>query len=188
MGNHLQTDTRDRGVRISGYLAVQLLDALELSVSVGNNSWPKFANRLQGLGLLIGIETRMKRVKLIVSEDLETVQRLLAGRASKAKLPKFVMAGIGIPVLAVLGFMPLAHEANAPRPVTISQKVIEPCSAHAISSWIQGAGESDEIKVLSTSVLGGVTVGTIECKGSRYSYTLGSEEPKRVLKLQKLDS
>ena len=188
MGNHAQAKFGNRAVRLSGYQAVQHFETLELTVSAGNNSWPKFASRLQGLGLLIGIETRMKRVKLIVSEDLETVQRLLAGRASKAKLPKFVMAGVGVPVVAVLGFMPLAHEANAPRPVTISQKVIEPCSAQAISSWIQGAGESDEIKVLSTSVLGGVTVGTIECKGSRYSYTLGSEEPKRVLKLQKLDS
>ena len=188
MGNHSKTENSNRGVRISGYLAVQHLEALELTVSAGNNSWPKFANRLQSLGCLIGIEIRMKRIKFFVSEDLETVQRLLAGRASKAKLPKFVMAGVGVPVVAVLGFMPLAHEANAPRPVTISQKVIEPCSAHAISSWIQGAGESDEIKVLSTSVLGGVTVGTIECKGSRYSYTLGSEEPKRVLKLQKLNS
>jgi hypothetical protein len=188
MGNHSQADMRIRGVRISGYLAVQYLDVLELNVSAGNNSWPKFANRLNGLGYLVGIETRMKRVKLIVSEDLETVRRLLDGRARKLKLPNFVMAGIGVPILVVLGFMPLGHMAKAPQPVTVSQKVIEPCSAQAISSWIEGSGESGVIKALSTSVLGGVTVGTLDCNGSRYSYTLGSEEPKRVLKLQKLDS
>jgi hypothetical protein len=130
----------------------------------------------------------MNRVNLIVSEDLETVQRLLAGRASNSKLPKFALAGIGIPILAVLCVVPLGNVAKVSHPVKVSKKVIDTCSPDAISSWIEGAGESGYIKALSTSVLGGVTVGTLECKGSRYSYTLGSEEPKRVLKLQKLDS
>ena len=188
MGNHSKTEISNHGVRISGYLAVQHLEALELTVSAGNNSWPKFANRLQSLGFLIGIEIRMKRIKFFVSEDLETVQRLLAGRTRKAKLPKFLLAGIGIPILAVFCAVPLGNISNVSQPMKVSKRVIEPCSPDAISSWIEGAGESGHISAISASVLGGVTVGTLECKGSRYSYTLGSEEPKRVLKLQKLNS
>jgi hypothetical protein len=130
----------------------------------------------------------MKRVKLIVSEDLETVQRLLAGRATKSKLSKVFLAGIGVPIVALLSFVPLGSGASVTHPEKVSKNVIEPCSAQSISGWIEGSGESGVIKALSTSVLGGVTVGTLDCNGSRYSYTLGSEEPKRVLKLQKLDS
>jgi hypothetical protein len=188
MGNHSQTDMRIRGVRISGYLAVQHFEVLELTVLAGNNSWPKFANRLQSLGFLVGIDTRMKRIKLIVSEDFETVRRLLDGRASKSKLPKVFLAGIGVPIVALLSLVPLGSGASVSHPEKVSKKVIYPCSPNIISSWIEGSVESGVIKALSTSVLGGVTVGTLDCNGSRYSYTLGSEEPKRVLKLQKLDS
>lgn len=177
-----------RSIRISGYRALQHLDALELVANRSNSSWPKFAKRLQVLGFLNGIETTGDRTSLFVSLDVETVQGILAGRARRKKIPIWMGFGAAIPVFMVLAFVPLGSKAPVEHRSTVSKHVSNPCALAAISEWIQGAGEQVEIKALSTSLMGGIEVGTLECKGSRYSYTLGSEEPKRVLKLQKLDS
>lgn len=190
MGMHSQSIIANRGVRVAGFSAVQHADLLELFVDRGNNSWPKFAKRLQGLGYLLAVETRMTRVKLLLSVDLETVQRMLSGRKGKTKMPRYVLFAFAVPITVLLAFLPLGNSAKIATPVQVVKTEIRPCSQVAITNWIEGEGEgeSEVLKVLTTAVLGGVTVGTLECKGSRYSYTLGSEEPKRVLKLQKLDS
>ncbi len=188
MGNHSRSKVEERSIRISGYRAIQHLESLELVANRFNSSWPKLANRLQSLGFLRGIQVLSNRTSLFVSLDVETVQGIIAGRARRKKVPKWIGFGAAIPVLAALAFVPLGSSAPIQHHANAHKHDLDPCALDSISEWIQGAGESAEIKSLSASLLGGITVGTLECNGSRYSYTLGSEEPKRVLKLQKLDA
>jgi hypothetical protein len=188
MGNHSKSITVNAFARVAGYRVLQHVDGLELIANRKNNSWPKFANRLRSLGFLSGIQTQSKQTRLFVSVDFETIQGLLASHARKSRVSRSVIAGVAVPVAAILCFVPLGGKSVVQKPPKSLHKTAEPCSLEVIRKWIEGSDESNEIKALSTSVLGGVTVGTLECEDGRYSYTLGSEEPKRVLKLQKLDS
>lgn len=188
MGNHAKNQTKPDRTRLKGYRVIQQLEGLELVPNPWNGSWLKFASRLQSLGALEYVDASSRTPKLYVSLDADVVKSMLSGRRIARRLPRVAAYGLILPVLLVLGVMPLGPKPSVQNDVVIPKTKINPCSPEVISQWLQGAGESQEITPLGTSVLGGVTVGTLECKGSRYSYTLGSEEPKRVLKLQKLNS
>lgn len=188
MGNHAKNQTKPDRTRLKGYRVIQQLEGLELVPNPWNGSWLKFASRLQSLGALEHVDASSRTPKLFVSVDASVIKSMLSGRRIARRFPKVAAFGLTLPVLLVLGVMPLGSKPSVQSDVVTSKIKINSCSPETIGKWLQGSGESQEIMPLGTSVLGGVTVGTLECKGSRYSYTLGSEEPKRVLKLQKLNS
>ena len=188
MGNHTKQLRKNNGQRFRGYRVVQQLDFAEVIPNWGNSTWPKVANRFQSLGVLLRIDVNSKRPSLQVSIDSDSVRAMLSGRRRSRKAPKVAVLGLALPALLLLSAIQLGTKHPVQEKLIVVKTVINPCSPEIIGRWLQGAGESSEITPMGASVLGGVTVGTLKCNGSRYSYTLGSEEPKRVLKLQKLDS
>lgn len=188
MGSHVIQVPNDKATRIHGYKMHQRMKHLEVVPSRWNKSWPKLANRFQTIGVLKGLEISTKGTVMIVALELDAVAALIAGRRRKSNLRKVIGFSMLTPVLVIASFIPLKNGGVEQIPLKVATRPSEPCSLEALGRWLQGAGESEDIKIQGTSILGGVTVGTLDCKGSRYSYTLGSEEPKRVLKLQKLDS
>lgn len=188
MGNHTKLFTKNNGQRVRGYRVIQQLDFAEVIPNWGNSTWLKVANRFQSLGVLLNIDVNSKRPSLQVSIDSDAVRAMLSGRSRSRKAPKVAVLGLVLPALLLLSTIPLRTMHPTQKEIVVVKSVINPCSPETIGRWLQGAGESSAITPMGASVLGGVTVGTLKCNGSRYSYTLGSEEPKRVLKLQKLDS
>lgn len=188
MGIHSQQTEKAKGIRLAGYKINQQLDHVELIPSPWNKTWPKLASRFQSLGVLKGVLTQARGAKMIVALEPDAIVAMISKRHRKRQLPKIFAFGMLVPVLVLASLIPLKKGSTERIPAQVVKSVSQPCSLDIIGRWLQGAGESDYVKMLGTSVLGGVTAGTLECKGTRYSYTLGSEEPKRVLKLQKLDS
>ena len=175
-------------IRLAGYKMTQLYEHVELVPRRWNKAWPKLADRFQSLGALKSLETGVQGIKIFVSLDLAVVEAMITGRRRPRRFPKVIAFGILVPVLILASLIPIKSGVVERIPEKVTTSSSQPCSLDAIGRWLQGTGETEDIKIQGTSVLGGVTVGTLDCKESRYSYTLGSEEPKRVIKLQKLDS
>lgn len=188
MGIHLNQVRKADVIRKNGFKMTQHLDYVEVVPSRWNKAWPKLASRFQSLGALKGFETGARGTKMTVGLELDVIEAMIAGRRRKSRFPKALSFSLLVPVLVVASLIPMKKGEVERIPVKVSRSQTGPCSLDAIGRWLQDAGETEDIQIQGTSILGGVTVGTLVCKGSRYSYTLGSEEPKRVLKLQKLDS
>ena len=189
MGIHSNQVRKVDVIRMNGFKLTLHQDHVEVMPSHLNKAWPKLAGRFQMLGVLKGFETGAQGTKMIVGLELGVIETMISGqRRRKGRFRKALGISLIIPVLVVASLIPMKSGAVERIPVKVSTRQSEPCSLDAIGRWLQGAGESEDIKIQGSSVIGGVTAGTLDCNGSRYSYTLGSEEPKRVLKLQKLDS
>lgn len=188
MGMHANQVRKSDIVRMAGYKLTKQLDHVDLVPSKWNKSWPKLARRFQSLGALKGFETGTQGATMKIALELDVIQNMISGRGRKRRFPKALAIGLVVPLLVVASLIPIQKGDTERIALKVATRQTQPCSLEAIGRWLQGVGKSEEIEIRGTSVLGGVTAGTLECKGSRYSYTLGSEEPKRVLKLQKLDS
>lgn len=188
MGIHSKQVGKTGAIRVAGYKIFQHFDHVELMPSYWNKNWPKLASRFESLGALRGLETGAQGTKMIVDLDVRVIEGMISGRRLKRRFPRLIGFGLLVPVLVFASLLPLKNGIPERRPDKAALSANQSCSLDAVGRWLRGLGESEDIKMLGTSVLGGVTAGTLECKGTRYSYTLGSEEPKRVMKLQKLDS
>jgi hypothetical protein len=188
MGIHSNPARKAEVLRMNGFKMTQRLDHVEVVPSRWNKAWPKLASRFQSLGVLKGFDVGARGATMAVGLELDVIEAMISGRQRKRRFPKVIGLGLLVPVLVFASLIPTKHGGDKRIPVKVSSAQSKSCSLDFVGRWLQGVDESEEIKILGTSMLGGVTAGTLECKGSRYSYTLGSEEPKRVLKLQKLDS
>ena len=149
--------------------------------------WPVTASRLDKAGLLKSIQVCGNEVQLNSAADEEQVKQLLAGHR-KSRKPKLRYLFVPlVPILVIASLLPLGHSMKGAAEHLSGVK--QECSDEVISKWLEGGIQNvKQLSLISTTVLGGVTSGTLQCKDSRYSYTLGSKEPKRVLNLKRLDS
>lgn len=149
--------------------------------------WPALAKKLDNQGVLAGIELKSGRVSLTTSADLPLLRALVQGHGRKSK---FVPIVSGLALFVVIGatsFLTLVGNVKQGK-IVKPDTVVNPCDYSMLRKWLTGTAENNHVQLKQSSILGGISSGVIECEGTRYSYTLGSEEPKRVLKLQELDS
>jgi hypothetical protein len=187
MGTRVSQRSGTTKVKAKGLNAIATDGQVEITSKLIGFAWPILAKRLEIQGALNGILLRKGKVFLRAEEIGFHPSSLHRGHARKSKFKPFLLASLAIPVLVLAATTPLvsASEKSDRRP---KQAVNTPCAEDQLRNWLTTGNDGGEIKTLETSLLGGVISGTFECLDARYSYTLGSEEPKRVLKLQKLDS
>lgn len=187
MGIHTNEIKGTKPVRFAGLRLFESDEFIGISFDHLGTPWPILARKLEGHGVLAGIEFQGGKITLRTSAQMPFLRALVQGHGKKPRLPKFLLAATAIPVVVIASMVPLGVESEK---TTVVEKIspVNPCNVSQLTNWLEGKGDGAHISPLETSVLGGVTVGILECSGSRYSYTLGSGDTKRVLKLQKLDS
>jgi hypothetical protein len=150
-------------------------------------AWPVTASKLDKVGLLKSIQFSGNEVQLSSAADEDQVKRLLTGHRKSRKLRLRYLLVPVIPAVVTASLVPLGPAQNvATEHLSLAK---QECSDELITKWLEGNDQkASHLNLISTTVLGGVTSGTLQCKDSRYSYTLGSKEPKRVLNLKRLDS
>lgn len=187
MGIHANEIKGSNPLRFAGLRLFESDEFIGICFGHLGMSWPILARKLEGYGVLDGIEFQAGEITLRTSAQMPFLKALVQGHGKKSGLPKFILAATAIPVIVTASMVPLGVESEQTKVV---EKIspVNPCGDSQLTNWLEGNGDADYIIPIETSVLGGVTVGILECSGSRYSYTLGSGDTKRVLKLQKLDS
>jgi hypothetical protein len=125
------------------------------------------------------------RVQLQVNSSLEESVAIASGR-SKVRKPKFFIVASSATALASA----IAFTVFAPTPQVNSfeRQKPSPCSPEIITVALESESTQSAISFEREFTIGGVAAGTVTCKDTRYSYALELKEPKRVLKLEKLDS
>lgn len=173
---HLRTS--QIGVRLTTFD-----DHTEISFGGLAGGWLKSLKRLEALGYEASVSLTGRTAKIRTNASITTIQEVLKRYRSKRSLLVWLL--LPMPVLGLLGFIP-THHVTKKAPIKIVP-VLDLCSKQSLESWlISGSGDTPA-KLLESSSMGGVTAGLIECNGERYSYTLELKEPKRVLKLERLD-
>ena len=144
------------------------------------------AKRFISLGFDATPKLHGTRVELLTNASFDEAVSVVAGRRRGSSPKRFLLASLALGILSPLALVSLASGSQAksvkPRPK------IEHCSLQSIALALQSAAAKTNVNVEKEYVIGGVKVGTLTCKGARYSYALELNESKRVLKLEKLDS
>lgn len=188
MGNRVAQPRNIQRINVRGLTLEVGLDGTSLWSGLRGIPWPVFARRLDLMGQLKALNYASGRVVMVTNCEADDVVSSFGSHRTRAKSKtgkRWLL--ILIPVLFVLSMVPLGPSPNSinPRP----KAVVNQCSVTAIENWLAGKfPTSSKVKVLESAVLGGVTSGLLECDQVKYSYALGSKEPKRVLNLRKLDS
>lgn len=187
MGTRVSQSSVTTKLKAKGFNARATDGIVQISPALTGFAWPILAKRLEIQGALRGVHFLNGKVFLRAEENGLHLSSLHRGHARKSKFKPFLLASLAIPVLVLAATTPLGSRDDQ-SPLVLKQAVTNPCEEALLRNWLTTGSEDGDIKTIETSILGGVITGTFECLDTRYSYTLGSEEPKRVLKLQKLDS
>jgi len=148
-------------------------------------AWPSLAKGFRSRGFKVSPKIVGNRVQLHVNSSLEEAVAIAAGR-SKVKKPKlFIVAAASTALASVI-----ALAAFVPSPAVNSLEKVKPlpCSPEIITVALESESTESAISLENELKIGGVASGTVACGDTRYSYALELKEPKRVLKLEKLDS
>lgn len=62
------------------------------------------------------------------------------------------------------------------------------CAVAKIKGWLEAEVSNPVLILVHEVQVGGVRAGTLTCNGIAYSYAIELSEPRRLLKLEKLDS
>ena len=173
--------------KLRGFKMVTSLTRTSIQGRSGGAAWPIAAYRLDQVGYLHGLSLDKGAVAMESEADPELIATVLTGHRAKPRTRRVLLVIAIVPILIVFGVIPLGRSSVVSHRKQVAQTV--PCSAEQLTKWLEGGNTSDpKVKLRGATILGGVTAGVIECGQSRYRYTLGSKEPKRVLNLVKLDS
>ena len=188
MGNRVAQPKNTQRINFRGLTLEVGLEGTSLWSGLRGLPWPVVARRLDLMGQLRALNYARGRVVMVSNCEADHVVSSFGRHRTRAKSKtgkRWLL--IIIPVLIVLSMVPLG---SRPKSITPTPKVVvNQCSVTAIENWLAGKfPSSSKVKILESAVLGGVTSGLLECDQVRYSYALGSKEPKRVLNLRKLDS
>ena len=187
MGIHAVRSAKNKRVRLFGLVIEEVGDLHEVTFGKFAQAWPLLTRKLENQSLLDGIEMSKGKITLKTQADFPLIQSLMSGHVKKSKFTSIVLATASLLLIGMVSLIPLG---SGPEARVVQKKITasKDCDYTNLSKWLEGVTENAEAQAEESSILGGVTVGIIECNGSRYSYTLGSEKPKRVLKLQELNS
>ena len=186
MPNHCQLPNKSivkilRGVRIQSQA-----DRSVLRFGSFSKSWPLIAKRFVSLGFDATPKLNGARVELLTNASFDEAVDVVSGRGRPSRPKRFLLASVALGILSPLALVSLVPGSQAQTVKT--QPKIDQCSAQNISLALQSDTVETNVDMEKKYVIGGVQVGTLTCKGARYSYALELNESKRVLKLEKLDS
>ncbi len=187
MGTRARKLSGTTKLKAKGLNAKETGGLVEISPTLTGFAWPILAKRLEIQGAFKGVHCKKGKVFLSAEDNGLLLSSLHRSHARKSKFKPVLLASLAMPVLVFATITPLGSKHD--QSVLVQKQVVaNPCEEGQLRNWLTTGEEDGSINALETSILGGVISGTFECLDTRYSYTLGSEEPKRVLKLQKLDS
>lgn len=187
MGTRAKIKFKTKAIRFRGVTFEDFDSSCLIKVGLNSKSWPQIAMKLDVAGLSPEISQGKTQTFIRVNALADVCRDIIAGHKMGRKTkPIWFLIG-AIPIVVIAGTILLGHKVS-PATTKITHEIDSSCSEEMIIGWLEGRTNSGEVKLLETSVLGGITAGSIQCKDSRYKYTLGSKEPKRVLNLELLDS
>lgn len=186
MPNHCQLPNKSEVRRLRGVRIQSQADRSVLRFGSFSKGWPVIAKRFVSLGFDATPKLNGTRLELLTNASFDEAVSVVSGRRRVSNSRPFLLASV---VLGTLLLLALASAVSGSQAKTVKPRPnIDQCSPQSISLALQSVAAKTHVNVDKEYVIGGVKVGTLTCKGSRYSYALELNESKRVLKLEKLDS
>lgn len=188
MGSRAYVKSRLATVRKANFKISVKQGFTEVRTTTWSKSWPKIAQKFLDFGVLREIKPRGRNITFVVELNKDQVVQILSGRSQKSKGNTRVIIWLSITGIIIASLFPLGKQMKGISAVRVPNNLGHSCTTLEVSKWLRGDSKTNRMTILETSVIGGITSGTLLCESTKYSYTLGSKEPKRVLKLQKLDT
>jgi hypothetical protein len=188
MGSHVKESKKLRTIRIGRAKWVYDGDYLSYRVPKTGKAWPQLVKKFEVADIKVEVALKGKSTVISVFASEAELRTVIEGHASSKS---FTRSWFVIPIFAslmALLFIPLGTPKSEQPKKQVVESPKNECSNSNIIRYLEMGETSNVIQPIQISFLGGITAGTIECKGSRYSYTLESKEPKRVLNLNRLDT
>ena len=185
MPSHRRIPTNPIVKRVRGVTVHTCEQGCVIRFSLFARAWPSLAKGFRSRGFTVSPKIVGARVQLQVNSSLEESVAIASGR-SKVRKPKFFIVASSATALASA----IAIAAFVPSPEVNSLEKFKPlpCSPEMITVALESESTESAISLEREFKIGGVASGTVTCDDTRYSYALELQEPKRVLKLEKLDS
>ena len=187
MGTHTAEKNRKSWTHCGGYAIQTTSYGARLRNTFWSIPWPVLAQKLDSQSKLEKLELSDGSVTMESNLPEDILRNLLLGHRRDRKWNSWWISAALVPVIGIFACVPLSEPRAQAKPVIVA-KAIDPCNLATIEDWLLGSRNSGEPQLGRSVSLGGVTVGTVECRNAKYSYTLELKEPKRVLNLKKLDS
>ena len=188
MAQHLKLSQPTNQTRISRLIVTETQFGSNIRFPRLGIGWPQLALKLDKLGFNSEISTEGKRLTINTNAKLTELRSMVLGRKLRSKPIKYVMFISLALAIALLAFWPVGAARLPVKHIRSVPPVSQTCGNSEIENWLRGVEDSNDISIVRSSNLGGVNVGTLDCRGARYRYTLESNGSKRVLNLVKLDS
>ncbi len=188
MGSHIKGRNKQQAVRIGRTKWIESHEGFSFRVPQTSTAWPHLLKRFEIAGFKANVDVKKRATTISVSASESQLRAILGGHARQNRVSKVWVVIPLVLILGVLASIPLVPATSKTPPAKPEGPTTDQCAESNIIQWLQGKSTSSAIQPLEISLLGGITAGTVQCKGSRYRYTLGSKEPKRVLNLIRLDT
>ena len=185
MPSHRRIPTNPIVKRVRGVTVQSCEQGCVISFRPFAKAWPSLAQGLRSRGFQVSPKLSGNRVQLFANSSLEEAVAIASGRCKEGKPKLFIFAGAAISMASAI-----AIAAFVPSPEVNSLEKFKPlpCSPEIIIVALESESTESAISLERELKIGGVASGTVTCDDTRYSYALELKEPKRVLKLEKLDS
>jgi hypothetical protein len=111
----------------------------------------------------------------------------LTGRRKKRSVSRkwLFLPGVALVPMLLLVNLSFKPEASLMREPATEAGL---CTVDKIKGWLEAEASNPVLTLVHEVQVGGVKAGTLTCNSILYSYAIELSEPRRVLKLEKLDS
>lgn len=178
----LKEVTRYRGIRVE-----RTHLGAELCFRLVPGSWLTIAKRLTACGHTATATYLGSGIYLSTSASLEEVMTFLRGRKVRRSVSR---KWLFLPGVAVVPMLLLMNLSVKPEATLMREPATEAilCNVDKIKGWLEAEASNPALILIHEVQVGGVKAGTLTCNSIAYSYSIELSEPRRVLKLEKLDS
>jgi hypothetical protein len=186
MGVHEQKRESKTVWTRQGLVVTSTDELLEIKFAPHFKSWPKLVRRLEIQGSSCEVKLVGKTLSVITTAELQHIQTLLGNRRliKKPKLRLFLVA----PVLVLLGAFSLSlRPQNYSTQLKAESITNDECGIEYLSNAIISDSPNPNLLERTSSSLGGIESGTFFCAEAKFGYTLELKEPKRLIRMLKLD-
>ena len=187
MAEHLRQKVQIPQIRILGIRLSETHRGTLITFSTFQPVWTKLSQRLSDFGFEVIPELVGKRVRLVTNATPNQIRGFLEGHTDKKSSSTRALL-FAIPSLIILAGCVTMVSPTAETKAETRALPIERCTLTRLTKWLEANEKVAGIEITDELGLGGVISGTLTCDEARYSYTLELSEPKRVIKLLKLDS
>jgi hypothetical protein len=186
MGVHEQKRESKTVWTRQGLVVTSTDELLEIKFAPHFKSWPKLVRRLEIQGSSCEVKLVGKTLSVITTAELQHIQTLLGNRRliKKPKL-RFILLAPGLVVLGALSFA--LQPQNYSTQLRVESIPNDECGIEYLSKAIISDSPNPNLLEKTSSNLGGIESGTFFCAEAKFGYTLELKEPKRLIRMLKLD-